>query len=226
MKPSRGKHWNYVCLVGISIPLCCCAGEVLEEKHFMCQQPSTAFQSVSSWDAPRTWCGWNCCQRHLEKPTGKAASAEVTPVSVLPHNTGRVLCQLYWELLGENICVTTFLPFSSSGERRASLQAASFSSSIIFSTTFLYFATVNWSSGCCKNFCRLKNSNWDVYVVAKLILPALTWRGMLSTITCGRVMTVVTTGTLSTGELLQEKVKYRPCWILYYIKYQVSIQTK
>lgn len=64
--------------------------------------------------------------------------------------------------------------------------------------------------GAVKNFGSPKNSNWDMYV-AKLILPALTWRGMLSTITCGRVMTVFTTGTLSTGELLQEKVKCRPC---------------
>lgn len=171
--------------------------------------------------------GWknSSCHRHLEKPTWKAASAEVTLVSVLLHNTGPVLCQIHWQLLGEKICVTTYLLFPSSGERRATLEAVPFASSIIFSTILLYFATVNWSSGCCKNFGSLKNSNRDMYI-AKLILPALTWRGMLSTITCGRVMTVLTTGTLSTGELLQEKVKYRPCWILCYIKHQVSIQTE
>jgi len=49
-----------------------------------------------------------------------------------------------------------------------------------------------------------------MYVV-KLTLPALTWSGMLSTITCGRVMTVLTTGTLSTGELLQENVTNADC---------------
>lgn len=59
--------------------------------------------------------------------------------------------------------------------------------------------------------------------VTKLLLPALTWRGMLSTITCGRVMTVLTTGTLSTGELLQEKKKTNAnCVESYTTKYQMS----
>lgn len=62
---------------------------------------------------------------------------------------------------------------------------------------------------------RFKTFRQKVYVT-KLTLPALTWRGMLSTITCGRVMTVLTTGTLSTGELLQQKNKHIESYAMKY----------
>lgn len=197
-------------------PFALCAGEVLEEKQFTCPQAAPILQAISFLGCSQSVGGWNnACHRHLEKPSGKVASAEITLASVLPHNRS-----IHWQLLRECIHVSS----SSSlelmrGERgkawgSPSNDTVSFTSSIISSTRFLSFATVKASSGCCKALAVLKNSNWDIYV-AKLILPALTWRGMLSTITCGRVMTVLTTGTLSTGELLQEKVKHRPCWKLY-----------
>lgn len=68
--------------------LCSRAGEVLGEKQFTCPQAAPDLQAVSFLGCGQSVGGWNnSCHRHLEKPTGKAVSVEVTVVSMLPRNT-------------------------------------------------------------------------------------------------------------------------------------------
>lgn len=182
-----------------------------KRKQFTCPQAAPIPQAVSFLGCSQGVGGWNnSCHRHLEKPTGNVASAEVTLASVLPRNTGQFL----------GVFLTAFkrthshnylpaLPLNWRGKRGKTWGSlsdgiVSFTSSIISSTSCLSFAAVSARSGCCKT-AEVVKILMGTCMLSKLILPALTWRGMLSTITCGRVMTVLTTGTLSTGELLQAK---------------------
>lgn len=90
--------------------LCSRAGEMLEEKQFTCPRAAPVLQAVSFLGCGQGVGGWNnSCHRHLEKPTGKAVSVEVTVVSMLPHaNTAQLL-------LREHIHIPTFQFFLDQG---------------------------------------------------------------------------------------------------------------
>lgn len=95
--------------VSSTLLLCSRAGEVLGEKQFTCPQAAPVLQAVSFLGCGQSVGGWNnSCHRHLEKPTGKAVSVEVTVVSTLPHNTTQLL-------LREHIHIPTFQFFLDQG---------------------------------------------------------------------------------------------------------------